>query len=73
MKGGVEIGQRFKKTGAAWTVWEVAAFRDLPDGPHARLRLVGDPRTEITISVAALAEGRVYRPAKSPITARPAA
>ncbi len=73
MRVPVEVGVRLEKAGAPWIVWEVVEICELAQGPHARLRRVGDWTTEITISLSTLADGRSYRTVSDPAAPRTAA
>lgn len=58
----IEVGQRFRQTGANTTVWTVIDTTDDHAGnPHARMMDEADPTRVVTIAFAALSDGRLYR------------
>ena len=57
----VEIGQSFHKTGSPWVVWTLDSFNEKTNPVHARLRRVGDPLTNITVSIDVVSDPRHFR------------
>ena len=59
----VQPGQKYRQTDSS-SVWEVLALTADPEGIiHARLVRVGDTTATKMISVSALKDPRLYRPA----------
>jgi hypothetical protein len=62
----VTAGQRYQPTDSS-SVWEVMdLIKDGEGIAHARLARVGDPTATKMISVSALADKKLYRPAPVP-------
>ncbi len=57
----VEIGQSFYKTGSPYVVWTLDSFNEKTKPVHGRLTMVGDPLTNITVSIDVLSDPRHYR------------
>ncbi|CAA7620094.1 hypothetical protein [Magnetospirillum sp. UT-4] len=63
----VVVGQRFTPTGSS-VQWEVRELvKDAEGIIHARLTRVGDPSHTKTLSVGALNDMRLFRPAPAPL------
>jgi hypothetical protein len=63
----IRKGQRFCNADASFIVWVVdGLLEDSAGVPHVRLRRVNDPNTVKTLSIAALRDGRLYRPVGGP-------
>ncbi|MBM3585222.1 MAG: hypothetical protein FJX36_12605 [Alphaproteobacteria bacterium] len=64
----IRKGQRFCNADASFIVWLVDGLMEDSAGvPHARLHRVNDPNTIKTLSIAALRDGRLYRPVGTPL------
>jgi len=58
----IEVGQRYKKAGMSWTVWEVVEeMVDRDRFRHLRLRDLKDPTNTKLVSERALANGKLYQ------------
>ncbi len=57
----VEIGQSFHKTGSPYVVWVLDSFNEKTKPVHGRLSRVGDPLTNITVSIDVLSDPRHFR------------
>ena len=60
-KSPVELGGLYCKSGSRQPVWRVAGFIRHAPRPHVKLTRVDAPGTQITMSVAALIDPRIYR------------
>jgi len=60
-KSSVELGGLYCKSGAEQRIWRVAGFLRHAPVPHVKLTRIDAPTTQITISVAALDDPRLYR------------
>jgi hypothetical protein len=60
-KSPVELGGLYCKSGAGQPIWRVASFVRHAPQPHVKLTRVDAPGTQITMSVAALNDPRIYR------------
>ena len=60
-RSAVEIGQSFHKTGSPWVVWTLDSFNENTKPVHARLTRVGDPLTNITVSIDVVSDPRYFR------------
>ncbi len=57
----VEIGQSFHKTGSPLVLWTIDSFNEKTKPVHARLIRVGDPLTNITVSIDVVSDPRHFR------------
>ena len=57
----VEIGQSFHKTGSPYVVWILDSFNRNTEPVHVRLTRVGDPTTQILVSIDVLSDPRHFQ------------